>query len=68
MQETKYNGECFQEFFSGDSDKEVKEKMKQRYSELEAAGHELIRRIKIGRNDPCPCGSGKKFKKYHEIN
>ena len=19
---------------------------------------------KIGRNDPCPCGSGKKFKKY----
>src|SRR5690606_27407755 len=20
--------------------------------------------IKIGRNDPCPCGSGKKYKKY----
>jgi preprotein translocase subunit SecA len=20
---------------------------------------------KIGRNDPCPCGSGKKFKKCH---
>jgi hypothetical protein len=21
--------------------------------------------MKIGRNDPCPCGSGKKFKKCH---
>jgi len=20
---------------------------------------------KPGRNDPCPCGSGKKYKKYH---
>lgn len=25
----------------------------------------LTRRIKIGRNAPCPCGSGKKFKKCH---
>ena len=24
---------------------------------------EQLRRGKIGRNDPCPCGSGKKFKK-----
>jgi len=23
----------------------------------------VIRGPKIGRNDPCPCGSGKKFKK-----
>ncbi|MEW5907738.1 MAG: SEC-C metal-binding domain-containing protein [Patescibacteria group bacterium] len=23
-------------------------------------------RSKIGRNDPCPCGSGKKYKKCHE--
>ncbi|MCC6620795.1 MAG: SEC-C domain-containing protein [Deltaproteobacteria bacterium] len=22
--------------------------------------------VKVGRNDPCPCGSGKKFKKCHE--
>jgi preprotein translocase subunit SecA len=21
--------------------------------------------IKVGRNDPCPCGSGKKYKKCH---
>ena len=23
---------------------------------------------KVGRNDPCPCGSGKKFKKCHGAN
>jgi preprotein translocase subunit SecA len=23
------------------------------------------RRGRVGRNDPCPCGSGKKFKKCH---
>ena len=23
------------------------------------------KRMKIGRNDPCPCGSGKKYKKCH---
>jgi uncharacterized protein YecA (UPF0149 family) len=22
-------------------------------------------RVRVGRNDPCPCGSGKKFKKCH---
>ena len=26
-------------------------------------GPEPVRTLKIGRNDPCPCGSGKKFKK-----
>ncbi|MBP5667578.1 MAG: SEC-C domain-containing protein, partial [Salinivirgaceae bacterium] len=23
---------------------------------------------KVGRNDPCPCGSGKKFKNCHGMN
>jgi preprotein translocase subunit SecA len=23
---------------------------------------------KVGRNDPCPCGSGKKYKKCHGVN
>ncbi len=27
-----------------------------------------VHRDKIGRNDPCPCGSGKKYKKCHGIN
>jgi len=25
----------------------------------------VIRGDKVGRNDPCPCGSGKKYKKCH---
>ena len=25
--------------------------------------HHLYNGVKVGRNDPCPCGSGKKFKK-----
>jgi preprotein translocase subunit SecA len=31
---------------------------------------ETVRREgkKIGRNDPCPCGSGKKYKKCHGMN
>jgi preprotein translocase subunit SecA len=23
---------------------------------------------RVGRNDPCPCGSGKKYKKCHGVN
>jgi preprotein translocase subunit SecA len=26
---------------------------------------QVVRGDKVGRNDPCPCGSGKKFKKCH---
>ena len=25
-------------------------------------GNQAVKRVKIGRNDPCPCGSGKKYK------
>lgn len=27
------------------------------------AGRQPVRRVKVGRNDPCPCGSGRKYKK-----
>ncbi|MDQ3364314.1 MAG: preprotein translocase subunit SecA [Myxococcota bacterium] len=39
----------------------------QRSSDGDAAKAEPIRRDrpKVGRNDPCPCGSGKKYKKCH---
>jgi len=35
-----------------------------------AGGADVIRTVrreepKVGRNDPCPCGSGKKYKKCH---
>ncbi|HET9623133.1 MAG TPA: SEC-C metal-binding domain-containing protein [Kofleriaceae bacterium] len=28
----------------------------------------LVANDKVGRNEPCPCGSGKKFKKCHGVN
>jgi preprotein translocase subunit SecA len=32
----------------------------------EAGPHQVKRdAAKVGRNDPCPCGSGKKYKKCH---
>jgi preprotein translocase subunit SecA len=31
----------------------------------EAAGPTKRQQAKVGRNDPCPCGSGKKYKKCH---
>jgi preprotein translocase subunit SecA len=29
------------------------------------ADHNTFNGMKVGRNDPCPCGSGKKFKACH---
>ncbi|EKD58898.1 MAG: hypothetical protein ACD_56C00035G0012, partial [uncultured bacterium] len=29
------------------------------------AGGPIINNDNVGRNDPCPCGSGKKFKNCH---
>jgi len=37
-------------------------------SALDAASLELLppgRTARVGRNDPCPCGSGKKYKHCH---
>src|SRR6478735_5830058 len=44
----------------------VKEKEREMAEGAEAKG-ETVRRDKpkVGRNDPCPCGSGKKYKKCH---
>jgi len=33
------------------------------YSIENGAGIPIVKEPKIGRNDPCPCGSGKKYKK-----
>ncbi|MCC6962650.1 MAG: preprotein translocase subunit SecA [candidate division Zixibacteria bacterium] len=33
---------------------------------MPSKGHTIVREMpKVGRNDPCPCGSGKKYKKCH---
>lgn len=63
MQETEFNGQKIREYFTGKDDEETLQKMEARLTELRAQGHTLSRRVKIGRNDPCPCESGKKFKK-----
>ncbi len=51
------------EFFTADSQEALVAEMDERKTELKAKGEVVIRRTKIGRNDPCPCGSGRKFKK-----
>ena len=39
----------------------TEEKKKELYKEQKKAGT-IVKGAKIGRNDPCPCGSGKKYK------
>ena len=40
----------------------TKERQKELYLEQKKSGT-IVKGAKIGRNDPCPCGSGKKYKK-----
>ena len=65
MQETMApQGDLLQEFFGGKTEKTLNKKMNERLGSLVAEqGHAFNRRVKIGRNDICPCGSGIKFKK-----
>jgi len=37
--------------------------MKEEYTGNKRTGAAERNRAKVGRNDPCPCGSGNKFKK-----
>ena len=39
-----------------------KEKQQELYKK-EKTSHTVVKAPKVGRNDPCPCGSGKKYKK-----
>ena len=43
------------------------EKRKELYKEQKASGT-VVKPAKIDPNDPCPCGSGKKYKKCHGKN
>lgn len=51
------------EVFTGPRIRDLKEAMDARLKEVEALGGKLTHRTAIGRNSPCPCGSGLKFKK-----
>ena len=63
MQETqhKITGKMRRELFTEANQELLNQKMDDRLKEL--PNERLIRRVKIGRNSPCPCGSGRKFKK-----
>jgi uncharacterized protein YchJ len=56
------NGAVQFEFFTGGSDAELTKKMDGRAGELRAEGHTGFNRAPVGRNAPCPCRSGRKFK------
>lgn len=51
------------EVFTGTSDRAVHEAMDARAELLTQMGARNFRRTRIGRNSPCPCGSGLKLKK-----
>ena len=60
------DGTSMRELFAGYTNHaETKKAMRERREELEGQGLKFKRAAKIGRNDPCPCGSGKKYKKCH---
>lgn len=65
MQEVKFrdNDEVMQQFYTTAADKFSYQRMIDRMDSDVPDGAEVVRRIKIGRNSECPCGSGKKFKK-----
>ena len=45
--------------------KELDGKMDAAAAEHSKRGGQIVRRVFIGRNDPCPCGSGVKYKRCH---
>jgi len=51
--------EIYEELGQIEKAKELEKEMKS----LRRQANTLIKPVKIGRNDPCPCGSGKKYKK-----
>lgn len=51
------------EVYTGQRSRDLHEAMDRRLQEAEAAGGKLVHRTRIGRNSPCLCGSGLKFKK-----
>mgnify|MGYP000742731632 CR=1 FL=1 len=50
---------------TADDPNELHEQMEKNRLAMEEQGFRETRRKKLGRNDPCPCGSGVKFKKCH---
>ncbi len=45
--------------------RELQAKLNELQNQMQEEGFVETKRANIGRNDKCPCGSGKKFKKCH---
>lgn len=50
---------------TGDFAEEAKELKEEKKEHNPAVRDPKDQKDKVGRNDPCPCGSGKKYKKCH---
>ncbi len=53
----------FSELFTDEDEDALFDWMDERQNELKKQGYRMTKRVKVGRNAPCPCGSGVKFKK-----
>lgn len=65
-EQAKELGRLRREFFDAEAEGAdlLEAHMDQRLGELNREHQEtLVRRKPVGRNDPCPCGSGRKFKR-----
>lgn len=49
--------------YTGTHDRDIHDAMDRDLAVLQAHGADNVRRTRIGRNSPCHCGSGRKFKK-----
>lgn len=64
MQETKRpDGKIHREYFANFDSEKAKSLMDERLQKLEDNGHRIVGRRTVGWNEPCPCDSGKKFKR-----
>ena len=54
-----------QHFSQAETQKQLQTMMEANKESMEEQGFTETKRVKLGRNDICPCGSGKKFKKCH---
>lgn len=52
-----------QKFYKAASGYELDQRMKADAADMTEQGFTLVRTVKVGRNEVCPCGSGRKFKK-----
>ena len=63
LRDKKYVVEGFVNLYNETGKRDKAKEFQKEYDRLQPAKPEPIRVAKVGRNEPCPCGSGKKYKK-----